>query len=533
MQSDFSSMPYLDTLKMMTAYLGPERSFQSNLEFFLQTLSKRHGFLRAHLVLFEPETGLLRLRLADTTQEINEATYSPGVGVTGQVFATGKSVIIENMQDDPHFMSLLFTRTKEEMENLSFISVPVLAPLGSNPMNARDVLGILNVDTPCKDMALLKEQCVFLELVASLIANGAAYLHDELSRLWRFDAASSLSDRDNDLFFSFSKVMRHIIDQSNHLAQGRAPLLIYGETGVGKEQLARRIHKASARKDMPFVVCHCTAISEEKMLSELFGYQKGAFAGALQTQKGMFEQAQYGTIFINNVEALSREVQEKLLHLLQEHEIYRVGLETPLACDVRVVVGSSASLELLSEEGSFSKELFARLSTYTIQIPALRDRREEIILLAEQVLENFAKTNQDDALEDGIKPRNKQVSSTAVKRISYPALQLLTQYYWPGNVLELKKCLELAAQNCDDQVIRARDLPPSLQTAESTETENNVSFGDAVERLEKELIVDALIRSSGNVLRASQILQSSYRIINYKVKKYEINPKQFSMRKNG
>lgn len=531
MQLDFSSVAYLDTLKMMMAYLGPERSFQSNLEFFLQTLSKNHGFLRAHLVLYEPETGLLRLRFANASQEINEATYSPGVGVTGQVFTTGKPVIVEKMKDDSQFMSLLFTRTQEEMENLAFISVPVLAPLGSNPLNSRDVLGILNVDTPTQDPNLLKEQCLFLEIVASLIASGVAYLQDELSRLWRFDAASTFSDQDDDLFFSFSKVMRHIIDQANHLAQGRAPILIYGETGVGKEQLARRIHKAGARKDMPFVVCHCTALSEEKMRSELFGYQKGAFAGALQTQKGLFEQAQNGTIFINNIEVLTAETQEALLHVLQEHEMYRVGLETPISCDVRIIIGTSASLESLVEEGVFSKELFARLNMCTIQIPALRDRREEIIPLAEQILQDFVSTGKDNALEDGISPRNKKMLTNSVKRISYPALKLLTQYYWPGNVLELKKCMELAAKNCDDKVIRTRDLPPSLQTAESTETANTLAFGDAVLRFEKELLIDALIRTHGNVLRASVFLQSSYRIINYKVKKYNIDPKQFATRK--
>lgn len=533
MQLDFSSVAYLDTLKVMMAYLGPERSFQSNLEFFLQILSKNHGFLRAHLVLFEPETGLLRLRLANTPQETNEATYSPGVGVTGQVFTTGKSVIVEKMKDDSQFMSLLFTRTQEEMENLAFISVPVLAPLGSNPMNSQDVLGVLNVDSPSQDPKILKEQCLFLELVASLIASGVAYLQDELSRLCRFDVATSRSEKESDLFFSFSKVMRHIVDQANYLAQGRTPILIYGETGVGKEQLARRIHAAGARKDMPFVICHCTALPEEKMLSELFGYQKGAFVGASQTQKGLFEQAQDGTILINNVEVLTEEAQEALLAVLQEHEIRRVGLETPIACDVRVIVASAVSLESLVQEGIFSKELFARLNTCTLQIPALRDRREEIIPLAEQILQNLASNSKDNALEDGISPRNKKMATSAVKRISYPALKLLTQYYWPGNVLELKKCMELAAKNCDDKVIRSRDLPPSLQTAESSATTNTLPFGEAVLRFEKELLTDALIRTHGNVLRASSLLQSSYRIVNYKVKKYNIDPKQFVTRKRS
>ena len=515
------SSSYLETLKMMAAYLGPQRSFRSNLEFFLQILFKRHGLLRAHLVLFEPETGLLRLRFADSSQKVNEATYSPGVGVTGQVFATGKSVIIEKMQDNSLFMNLLFSRTDEEMENLAFISVPILAPIGSNSMNARDVIGTLNVDSTAQDKETLTQQCLFLEVVASYIANGVAHVQDEMSRLWRFDAASNVITNEADaLFFSFSKLMRHVTDQAHHLAQGRSPLFLIGESGVGKELLAKRIHNASSRKEMPFVVCHCKTLSEEKMQAELVGYQKGAFYGAVQTQKGFFEQAQYGTIFLNDVDSLNKESQLALLHLLQEHEIVRIGVTSAISCDVRVVVASTASLENLVEEGRFSKELFGRLNLYTLQIPPLRERREDIIPLAEQILLQIAKGEEKESIQKNI-----------VKRISYPALQLLTHYYWPGNVLELQKCMEQAAQNCTDQVIRAEDLPPSLQTAESTATENELSLGDAIERFEKEMIVDALVKSSGNILKAASILKSSYRIVNYKVKKYDINPRQFIVRK--
>ena len=514
--------PYLETLKMMAAYLSPQRSFRSNLEFFLQTLGKRHDFLRAHLILFEPETGLLRLRFANSSQEVNEATYSPGVGVTGQVFATGKPVVVEKMQGDPHFMSRLFSRTNEEMENLAFISVPVLAPIGSNSMTARSVIGTLNVDTSIKDKEMLMHQSLFLGIVASYIANGVAYVQDEMSRLWRFDAASNFIDNEaDDLFFSFSKVMRHVADQANHLAQGRATLFLIGEAGVGKELLAKRIHKASSRKDMSFFVCHCKTLTDEKMLAELVGYQKGAFPGAVQTQKGLFEQAQYGTIFLDAVESLNVESQLALLHLLQEHEITRIGADTPISCDVRVVVASAISLEALVKEGLFSKELFARLNIYTLQIPPLRERREDIIPLAEQVLLQIAS---GEAKDDESK-------NNTVKRISYPALQLLTHYYWPSNVPELQKCMEQAAQSCTDQVIRAGDLPPSLQSAESTSTEYSMSLGDAVEHFEKEMIVDALMKAGGNILKAALLLKSSYRIVNYKVKKYEIVPRQFTVRK--
>ncbi|MDE5682044.1 MAG: GAF domain-containing protein, partial [Mailhella sp.] len=209
---------YLETLRIMASYLGPQRSFRSNLEFFLQLLAKRHDFMRAHLVLFEPETGLLRLRHAYSSQEVNEVTYSPGVGVTGQVFATGKSIIVEKLKDDKHFLSLLFNRTEEEMEKLAFISVPVLSPVEANPMTARDILGTLNVDTMGGDRDDLEWRCLFLEVVASLIANGSAYLQEEISRLWRVDSAVTLMQEDTGNYFLFSKIMRHLAEQASPLA---------------------------------------------------------------------------------------------------------------------------------------------------------------------------------------------------------------------------------------------------------------------------------------------------------------------------
>ena len=161
--------------------------------------------MRAHLVLFEPETGLLRLRHAYSSQEVNEVTYSPGVGVTGQVFATGKSIIVEKLKDDKHFLSLLFNRTDEEMEKLAFISVPVLSPVEANPMTARDILGTLNVDTMGGDRDDLEWRCLFLEVVASLIANGSAYLQEEISRLWRVDSAVTLMQEDTGNYFFIFK----------------------------------------------------------------------------------------------------------------------------------------------------------------------------------------------------------------------------------------------------------------------------------------------------------------------------------------
>lgn len=193
-----------------------------------------------------------------------------------------------------------------------------------------------------------------------------------------------------------------------------------------------------------------------------------------------------------------------------------MGADEPVNVDVRVIASSAADLEDLVEKGRFLPELLARLEVSSLRISPLRERREDIIPLAEHVLRRYAAERQGEG----------------IKRISYPALELLTRYYWPGNVSELKNCLLRAAQYSGDQVIRAGDLPPSLQTAESTATEAGLSLGDAVARFEKELLVDALIKAGGNMLKAARDLKSSYRIVNYKVKKYGIDPHRFAFR-NG
>ena len=513
---------WLESLRLMASEMGPNRPFQSSLTALLHKLSERHGFLRPHLVLFDPETGMLRLSLADAQPREGHGGYAPGVGVTGQVFATGRPVIVEKLKGDKLFLSLLFERTDEEMERLSFISVPILAPSGEGPLSAREVIGTLNADTEFVSREDLETRRLFMEVAAAMIANEAAYMQEELSRQRRFpaqrptDLAGEAAGSGADTFIAHSKVMRHIMEQAAQLSQGRAPVLLCGEPGVGKESLAAHIHAASPRSDVPLVVCHCAAIPPERLLTELCGYQKGAFLGAMQTQKGIFEQANTGTLFLEAIESLSPAAQDALLRLIKEHCVLRQGATTPVPADVRIIAATSASLENLVEQGRFSRELYDRLSACTLHIPPLRERREDIVPLAEHLLKRMAGSSEDQ-----------------IKRISFPALELMTRYFWPGNISELISSLQRAAQYCEDQVIRAGDLPPSLQTAESSATEAGLSLGDAVTRFEKEMLVDALIKAGGNMLKAARDLKSSYRIVNYKVKKYGIDPHQFVYKNKG
>ena len=255
----------------------------------------------------------------------------------------------------------------------------------------------------------------------------------------------------------------------------------------------------------------CAALPAELVESELFGHQKGAFTGAYQNKRGLFEIANNGTLFRDEIGELSLDAQAKVLRAIQEKEIQRVGSEQPIAVDVRLICATHQPLEALLSEGKFREDLFYRINVFPIFIPHLRERREDILPLAEKFLAMFS-----------------EEYGKEIKRISSPAIDLFTQYHWPGNVRELKNCIERAVLICEEEVIRTYHLPPTLQTAESTATDTSLSFGEAVAKFEQELLVDSLKKARGNMLQAARDLRVSYRIVNYKVKKYNIDVKKYA-----
>jgi Nif-specific regulatory protein len=244
--------------------------------------------------------------------------------------------------------------------------------------------------------------------------------------------------------------------------------------------------------------------------AELFGYERGAFTGASRQKEGKFELANAGTIFLDEIGSLAQESQGKLLRVLQERELERLGGTRTIKVSVRVIAATNMDLASAVERGAFREDLFYRLNVYPIYMPALREREADILLLSDYFLEKYAKEYNKD-----------------IKRISTPAIDALMRYHWPGNVRELENCIERAVLLCDDQVIHSYHLPPTLQTAEDTGTQQSQSFDEAVERFERELLIDALKTSRGNVRRAAMALKSTERIFGYKIKKYGIQSRQY------
>lgn len=325
------SRPYMETLQRIAAGMGPQRGFQSSLNSLLSLLTERHGFLRPHLVIFDPETRTLRLCVADGAPRSAQVVYEPGMGVTGQVFVTGKPVIVECLKGHPVFLSKFFMRTDEELSSLAFLSVPVLAPQMSwepGREQARKVIGVLSVDTPRASREELERQRCFLEVVAGMIAAQATYLQDDMARQQRLaerrgDRPHVAGDLDGGIL-AVSESMCEALKQASYAGHGRGPVLLRGEPGTGKARVAAFIHTASVRNELPLVRFYASRLqspgadrlTEEQAERELFGYRKGAFPGAVQTRKGLFELANCSTLFIEDIDKLSLSIQAQILHVL-------------------------------------------------------------------------------------------------------------------------------------------------------------------------------------------------------------------------
>jgi Nif-specific regulatory protein len=304
--------------------------------------------------------------------------------------------------------------------------------------------------------------------------------------------------------------MRGVFDQVAQVARTNTTVLIRGESGTGKELIAHAIHYNSLRAAKPFVKVSCGALPDTLIESELFGYEKGAFTDAHQRRKGRFELAEGGTLFLDEIGDINLQTQVKLLRVLQAREFERLGGTETIKSNVRLIAATNKTLETAMADGTFREDLYYRLNVFTIFVPPLRERKPDILLLADHFLQKFASEH-----------------SKPIRRIATPAIDMLMSYHWPGNVRELENVLERSVLVCEGQVLHAHHLPPTLQTAETSETTLAQPLEEAVGAYERDLITDALKSARGNRARAARLLQTTERILNYKVRKYAIDYRRF------
>ena len=307
-----------------------------------------------------------------------------------------------------------------------------------------------------------------------------------------------------------SRSIKNVVKKISQIANIDVPVLVFGESGTGKELVARAIHSASNRSDNPFVAVNTGAIPKELIISELFGHEKGAFTGAVLSKKGKFEEADKGTLFLDEISAMSEQVQVALLRVLENQQIERVGSNRTIPVNVRVVAATNENLETLIAEGKFREDLFYRLNVYYMELPPLRERKEDIILIAEYFIERFN-------AEFG-----KNITS-----IDEEAAALLERYLWLGNVRELRNIILRAMISAKDS-IRKKDLPESLVKGIPKGEEIRIQAGTPLPDIERVSIIKTLRMAKGNKLKAAEMLGISRRSLYNKLEDYKIKDEEFS-----
>ncbi len=477
----------------------------------LKILSKNLGLKRGTVALRSEEDHLVHI-LAARGQRPDQGptTYKLGEGVIGQVVAKGQPMVLPNISKEPLFLDKTGRRQNlPERDQVAFICVPI--------QSGERSLGALSVDRLFGDEVNLDEDVKLLTMIASFMAQiiqARKHQQEETSHLAQenIKLKQQLTEKYNiHNIVGNSNKMHDVFRLISQVAKTSATALIRGESGTGKELVAHAIHYNSHVKDKPFVKVNMAALPESLIESELFGYEQGAFTGAVSNRTGRFEMAQGGTIFLDEIGDLSLATQVKLLRVLQEGEFERVGGSKTIKVQVRVIAATNKDLEKMMQEGKFREDLYYRLNVVPVFLPPLRERKTDVLLLAETFLERYSKMNQK-----------------IITRINTPAINMLMQYHWPGNVRELQNCIERAVIMCDGDVLMAHHLPPTLQMPSQAQAGvasaylDTLPLGEAIRRLEMDRISDALKQTHGVVRRAAKLLGLTERMLGYKILKYNI-----------
>lgn len=480
----------------------------------LRQMADSLGLYRGAVRILNRETGEMVIDEAFglTSEEMASSRIQLGEGVIGQVAKTGKPLIIPDIEEAGQSLhpdcAGFPGQTLQRPGATAFLCVPIIHGI--------DVMGTLSGYRRCGEPHALEADQRLLVVTAQLIAQAVRLRQTTRENL---DALRQENERlqeqirkhfKPDNMIGNSRAMQIVYNSIEQVAASNTTVLIRGESGVGKELVAHAIHMQSSRSLKPLVKVNCAALPETIVESELFGHERGAFTGAISMRKGRFELAHGGTIFLDEIGELPLSVQAKLLRILQEREFERVGGTSTLRCDVRVIAATNRSLEDYMQAEKFRLDLYYRLNVFPVYVPALRERKADMLALADFFVEKYSEAN-----------------GKPVMRISTPAIDMLMSYHWPGNVRELENCIERAVLLSTDGVIHGYHLPTSLQTAEATATEPKSTLETALNAFEREMIIEELKVTQGNVAQAARQLGLTERIMGLRVKKFGIQPRRF------
>jgi len=511
---------------------------KKSLRQILNILSSHLQLRRTMVSLVQQNNEVHVIGAAGLSQdEINRGRFQSGEGVIGKIVKLGITIVVPDISNEPLFLNRTGARDLSEDHKIAFIGVPIKAK--------SQVLGVLSAD---REIAVrpggIQYDVRFLKMVADLIGQ-TMHLHElisaerkqllsktyELQKEMRAKPfASNVIGQSASMLEVFSEVQRAALVSST--------VLLRGESGTGKEMIAQSIHDLSPRKKGPFIRVNCAALTESLLESELFGHEKGAFTGAQHERKGRFELADGGTLFLDEIGEISASFQCKLLRVLQEREFERVGGTKSIRVDVRLIVATNRNLEEAVSSGEFRADLYFRLNVVTIVLPPLRERRDDIPMLAIHFLDKFNQRNSRDLA------------------VSQDAMKIFTNCNWPGNVRELENCIERTATMAKGQTIDAIDLScqhdkcfslalgnvwrasgpiPDLRvvgvpmhTPASNAADPELQDGKIPEfKSPKERFIWALEQSGWVQAKAARLLNVTPRQMGYALLKYDIKIKKF------
>jgi Nif-specific regulatory protein len=455
----------IEISKVVTSTLDLKQIF----ELVLSTIDKNLKLQKGSIILFDPETDKLKLVAAVgiTEEEKDRGVYAPGEGITGKVYETGQPLLIESVAKDPAFLNRVgyLREIKAELELVSLLSVPITSEL--------TCIGVISVFVVKKENLDLQTYLDFLLVVASILSQALKIqsLVNEATR--EISRENILLKRELKGKYKFgsligrSRGMEKLFEKIQLVADSRASVLITGESGTGKEMIASSIHYNSNRSEKPFIKINCAAIPENLLESELFGHKKGSFTGAVADKKGKFELADSGTIFLDEIGEMDINLQSKLLRVLQEREVEAVGAVKVKKVDIRVIAATNANLETLIQEKKFRSDLYYRLNVVNIYTPALRERKEDIPLLAMHFIDKYSRENEKH-----------------IKGISKEAIRVLLNYTWPGNVRELENVIERAL------VLSQNDVLDESDFSEIVEKNNQVAVVTKQANMDTDVEID-------------------------------------------
>ncbi|WP_455198785.1 sigma 54-interacting transcriptional regulator [Kaarinaea lacus] len=505
----------LDVLLQTSQIIGDSLATEETIKAILKLLSENLHLHRGRVILPDPDTGKLHIRFSEQLSEAerNRASYAIGEGVTGQVMATGQIALIPDVSSEPLYLARITNIERLHKQRLSYIAIPILQ--NNTP------IGVLAAEADKAIQTDFQQELHVLKIIAAMIgqlARISGLANKQTQQLLKQQTETSEGIHKPGMVYGIlgeSTELQKSINMALKAADSDAAVLLEGESGSGKERFARMIHLAGPRRDQPFVCINCAAIPNNLLEAELFGYEKGSFTGATSSRPGKLELAENGTLFLDEIGDMSLDLQAKLLRVLQDKVVQRIGGQKESQVDIRIITATNQRLKDAVGQGSFRMDLYYRINVIRIKLPPLRARQSDIRLLASYFM---IRENQRHG-------RNVVLGSGA--------MEALENYSWPGNVRQLENVIVRLVIMTEDQNITAReietilaedahiDTPNVLNEAPLTDTDPARPY-QRVNTDEHQAIVQALDDARGNKTAAARKLGLTPRQLYYRMRKLDI-----------